>query len=88
MCGAAAARRASVLVEDVQAFPGHIACDLASRSDRCRCSMATWSPGVFDLDSPVVARFSAEDQACIEQAVRLWVQGSSLYGWPLPPAAR
>jgi GAF domain-containing protein len=78
-----------VLVEDVHAFPDHIACDSASRSELVVPVLAgDRLLGVFDLDSPVVGRFTIADQACIEQAVRLWVQGSVLDAWPLPPAAR
>ena len=88
VCGAAAARRASVLVEDVHAFPDHIACDSASRSELVVPVLdGDRLLGVFDLDSPLPARFTAADQACIEQAVRLWQQGSALDAWPLPPAA-
>jgi GAF domain-containing protein len=87
VCGAAAARRTSVLVEDVHAFPDHIACDSASRSELVVPVLAgDRLLGVFDLDSPVVGRFTPADQDCIEQAVRLWVQGSALDAWPLPPA--
>jgi L-methionine (R)-S-oxide reductase len=87
VCGAAAARRASVRVEDVHAFPGHIACDSASRSELVVPVLdGDRLLGVFDLDSPLPARFTEADQACIEQAVRLWVAGSALEAWPLPPA--
>jgi GAF domain-containing protein len=85
VCGAAAARRASVLVADVHAFPDHIACDSASRSELVVPVLdGERLLGVFDLDSPLPARFTVADQACLEQAVRLWVQGSALAGWPLP----
>jgi L-methionine (R)-S-oxide reductase len=67
VCGTAAARRQSVLVPDVHAFPGHIACDAVSRSelvvpllDRGRLL------GVLDLDSPDIARFDAEDRTGCE----------------------
>jgi GAF domain-containing protein len=85
VCGAAAARRASVLVADVHAFPDHIACDSASRSELVVPVLDDERLlGVFDLDSPLPARFTVADQDCLEQAVRLWVQGSALAGWPLP----
>lgn len=84
VCGAAAARRASIRVDDVHAFPDHIACDTASRSELVVPVLAGERLiGVFDLDSPHPAHFTAADQACIEQAVRLWVQGSALAAWPL-----
>jgi GAF domain-containing protein len=86
VCGAAAARRASLRVDDVHAFPDHIACDAASRSELVVPVLAGERLlGVFDLDSPLPARFTAADQDCIEQAVRLWVQGSALEAWPLTP---
>ena len=70
VCGTAAVRRESMLVPDVHAFPGHIACDAASRSElvvpliRDRTLI-----GVLDLDSPLPARFDARDQAGCEALV-------------------
>ncbi|TCJ41082.1 GAF domain-containing protein [Parafrankia sp. BMG5.11] len=67
VCGAAAASGATQLVPDVHAFPGHIACDAASRSElvvpvaRDRVVIA-----VIDLDSPLLARFDSEDAAGVE----------------------
>lgn len=67
VCGTAAARRATLLVPDVHAFPGHIACDAASNSeivvpliDDDRLI------GVLDLDSPRFGRFGAEDAKLLE----------------------
>src|SRR6195256_778154 len=63
VCGTAARERRSVLVPDVEAFPGHIACDSASRSELVVPLMAEGGLlGVLDLDSPDLARFDAEDQ--------------------------
>lgn len=71
VCGTAAQRRASVLVPDVHEFPGHIACDAASRSELVVPLLQSGLLlGVFDLDSPRAGRFGAADQAGIEQAVR------------------
>lgn len=72
VCGTAVARRQSVLVEDVQAFPGHIACDAASRSELV-VPLARGGDilGVIDLDSPHPARFDADDRAGIESVARL-----------------
>lgn len=67
VCGTAAESRETQLVADVGAFAGHIACDGASRSElvvpvlRERRTIA-----VIDLDSPLLARFDAADQAAIE----------------------
>jgi len=67
VCGTAAIRRESVLVPDVEAFPGHIACDTASRSELVVPLLADDRLlGVLDLDSPHLARFDAADQAGCE----------------------
>jgi GAF domain-containing protein len=67
VCGTAAERRRSVLVPDVAAFPGHIACDTASRSELVVPLLAgDQLLGVLDLDSPDLERFDAEDQAGCE----------------------
>jgi L-methionine (R)-S-oxide reductase len=70
VCGAAALRRQSVLVPDVHAFPGHIACDAASRSELVVPLVRDDRLiGVLDLDSPLPARFDAVDQAGCEALV-------------------
>ncbi|MDE0879227.1 MAG: GAF domain-containing protein [Sphingomonas bacterium] len=67
VCGAAAATRETQLVEDVHAFPGHIACDAASRSELVVPIVdGDRLVGVLDLDSPEVARFDDEDAAGCE----------------------
>jgi L-methionine (R)-S-oxide reductase len=67
VCGAAARQRRSILVPDVEAFPGHIACDVASRSELVVPLLRDGELlGVLDLDSPDLARFDAEDQAGCE----------------------
>jgi L-methionine (R)-S-oxide reductase len=67
VCGTAALERRSILVPDVAAFPGHIACDAASRSELVvplfRDGAVT---GVLDLDSPDLGRFDSDDQAGCE----------------------
>ncbi|TWB20502.1 GAF domain-containing protein [Nitrospirillum amazonense] len=81
VCGTAVERRQSVLVEDVHAFPGHIACDAASRSELVVPLILDGQVlGVIDLDSPNPARFDAQDQAGIEALAELFVTGSD---WPL-----
>ncbi|HWP94322.1 MAG TPA: GAF domain-containing protein [Gammaproteobacteria bacterium] len=68
VCGIAAARRETVLVEDVQAFPGHIACDAASRSEIVVPLVRRGELiGVLDLDSPERARFDAQDREGLER---------------------
>ena len=78
VCGTAVARMQSVLVEDVHAFPGHIACDAASRSELVVPLIREDSViGVIDLDSPRPSRFDAADQAGIEQVARLYLEASA-----------
>jgi L-methionine (R)-S-oxide reductase len=72
VCGTAAAERTTLLVEDVHAFPGHIACDAASRSELVVPVVSDGRLiGVLDLDSPEPARFDAEDAAGCEALVAL-----------------
>jgi L-methionine (R)-S-oxide reductase len=72
VCGTAAATRATQLVEDVHAFPGHIACDAASRSELVVPILdGDRVIAVIDLDSPTPARFDAEDAAGIEAIARM-----------------
>ena len=67
VCGAAARTRTTQRVEDVDAFPGHIACDSASRSELVVPLVKDGALfGVLDLDSPRTGRFDADDQAGIE----------------------
>ena len=73
VCGAAASTRTTQLIEDVHAFPGHIACDAASRSELVVPLVRDGAlVGVLDLDSPVPARFDVEDQVGIEAIARLF----------------
>lgn len=75
VCGTAAAERRSVLVPDVEAFPGHIACDAASRSELVVPLVdGDRLLGVLDLDSPTVGRFTVDDQVSCERIARLLVE--------------
>ena len=79
VCGAAVQRRAPVLVEDVHAFPGHIACDSASRSELVVPLMANGHVlGVIDLDSPSPSRFDADDQSGIERIAAIFLAASDI----------
>ena len=70
VCGAAARLRATQRVDDVHAFPGHIACDADSRSELVVPVIAQDRlVGVLDLDSPIPDRFTAADQAGTEALV-------------------
>lgn len=72
VCGTAAATLETQRVEDVHAFPGHIACDAASRSELVVPIVKDGALiGVLDLDSPSPARFDADDQAGCERLVQL-----------------
>lgn len=71
VCGTAARERRTVIVEDVHAFPGHIACDAASASEIVVPILIGGALlGVLDLDSPSRARFDAADAAGLEAFVR------------------
>ncbi len=75
VCGAAASQRVTQRIEDVDAFPGHIACDSASRSELVVPLVHNGDlVGVFDLDSPLLARFDAEDQAGLEAIAAVFVE--------------
>lgn len=70
VCGAAARTRTTQLVEDVHAFPGHIACDAASRSELVVPILdGNRLVGVLDLDSPSPARFTPADAAGAEALI-------------------
>jgi L-methionine (R)-S-oxide reductase len=74
VCGTAAERRATVLVEDVHAFPGHIACDSASNSEIViPLVLGTELLGVLDLDSPKLRRFGPADQRGLETLARIFL---------------
>jgi GAF domain-containing protein len=72
VCGTSAAEKRTVVVPDVEVFPGHIACDAASRSEvvvpMIRAGVLV---GVLDVDSPVADRFSQNDVALLEAVVNV-----------------
>jgi GAF domain-containing protein len=76
VCGRAAETRQTQVVPDVHAFPDHIACDAASRSEIVipLVSAAGELIGVLDLDSPKLARFDDEDRKGLEAVARLFVE--------------
>jgi L-methionine (R)-S-oxide reductase len=74
VCGTAAAERRTVLVKDVHAFPGHIACDEASRSEIVIPLMKSEGLlGVLDLDSPSLARFDEADRRGLERLAAIFL---------------
>ncbi|WP_028917585.1 GAF domain-containing protein [Pseudoxanthomonas sp. J35] len=75
VCGAAASTRQTQRVPDVHAFPGHIACDSASRSELVVPLLRDGElVGVFDLDSPEPDRFDADDQRGLEAIAAAFVE--------------
>lgn len=74
VCGMSAQTRQTVLVPDVHAFEGHIACDAASRSEIVVPVIQNgtlW--GVLDIDSPLLARFNETDRKYLEELVQIFV---------------
>lgn len=68
VCGTSAAKQESIIVPDVHAFSGHIACDSVSASELVVPIIKDGKLfGVIDIDSPLKARFSAEDKTIIEE---------------------
>jgi GAF domain-containing protein len=77
VCGTAAASRSTVVVPDVHAFPGHIACDSASRSELVvPVHFQGEVIGVLDLDSPSPARFDEQDARGLEAVVQALVEAT------------
>jgi L-methionine (R)-S-oxide reductase len=77
VCGTAVERAQSIVVEDVHAFPGHIACDAASRSELVVPLLRNGSVfGVIDLDSPTAGRFDAIDREGVEALAAIYVSAS------------
>lgn len=75
VCGAAARSRETQRIADVHAFPGHIACDAASRSELVvPLVRGDQLVGVFDLDSPLPDRFDEQDQQGLEAIARVFVE--------------
>ena len=75
VCGTAAATRQTQVVRDVHEFPGHIACDAASQSEIVVPLFdGDKLIGVWDVDSPEVARFDDEDRVGMERLANLYVE--------------
>jgi len=75
VCGTAVERRESIVVPDVNAFPGHIACDSDSRSELVVPLMqAAAIIGVLDLDSPSLARFDDADRVGCETLAAVFLR--------------
>lgn len=75
VCGSSAMQQQTLLVDDVHAFPGHIACDAASKSEIVIPLIKNNTViGVLDIDSPIEARFSKDDQLGLEQFVQTLIK--------------
>jgi L-methionine (R)-S-oxide reductase len=75
VCGRAAQTRETQVVPDVDAFPGHIACDSASRSEIVVPLQTAHGDliGVLDIDSPVLARFDDDDRRGLEEVAQIFI---------------
>ena len=73
VCGTAMRDRRTIVVPDVDKFPGHIACDTASRSEVV-VPVRDW--GVLDLDSPMPGRFDDDDARHLEALVKIFVEAT------------
>ncbi|WP_414042707.1 GAF domain-containing protein [Macrococcus animalis] len=72
VCGTAVSERKTMRIEDVNAFPGHIACDAASQSEIVVPIIINGDVfGVLDIDAPIKNRFDSEDQAGLETFVKV-----------------
>jgi L-methionine (R)-S-oxide reductase len=75
VCGTAAATRQTQVVRDVEAFPGHIPCDSASRAEIVVPLFdGERLIGVWDVDSPLLGRFDSEDRAGMERLAGIFVE--------------
>ena len=77
VCGTSAARRRTIVVPDVEAFPGHIACDAASRAEVVVPLLLDDDVlGVLDIDSPTKNRFTAADASGLERIAQALLEAS------------
>jgi GAF domain-containing protein len=81
VCGTAAAQRRTIVVPDVNAFPGHIACDAASQSEIVIPLIQDGDlVGVLDLDSPRAGRFDDLDARGLERVVAVFLGNTDVKG--------
>jgi GAF domain-containing protein len=77
VCGTTAVEKRTIVVPDVHAFPGHIACDSASASEIVLPLVVNGAVvGVFDIDSPVRGRFSDDDRVGLERMVAAFLDAT------------
>ena len=79
VCGTAAAERKTIVVADVNRFPGHIACDAASQSEIV-VPLLNWGKllGVLDIDSATVSRFDEDDRDGVESIVSVFLASQAI----------
>jgi L-methionine (R)-S-oxide reductase len=81
VCGTAAREQRTIVVQDVDSFPGHIACDSASRSEVVVPLVRAGKViGVIDLDSPSLRRFDDEDARAVEALAAIYLEASDTGG--------
>jgi L-methionine (R)-S-oxide reductase len=79
VCGTAAAKRETLIVPNVNKFPGHITCDAESKSEIVLPMVKDDGLiGVLDIDSPIYDRFDYEDQAGIERLLALLISKTDI----------
>ncbi len=83
VCGTAFSQKKTLRINDVHTFDGHIACDTASNSEIVIVLSNTLGEafGVLDVDSPKLARFSAQDQEFLERATEIVAGSVSKQNW-------
>jgi GAF domain-containing protein len=80
VCGAAAEQKKTIVVADVKKFPGHIACDAASRSEMVIPIIKKDGSlfGVLDIDSPLENRFGPEEKEIFEKVISVFTSATKL----------
>ncbi|MGA2062376.1 MAG: GAF domain-containing protein [Thermoguttaceae bacterium] len=74
VCGTATKERKTLVIPDVQKFPGHIACDTTSNSEIVVPLIKNNNLlGVLDIDSPILGRFDEEDQKGLERLAEIFI---------------
>ncbi|MDQ1921545.1 GAF domain-containing protein [Massilia pseudoviolaceinigra] len=80
VCGTCAQERRTIVVADVHAFEGHIACDSASNAEIVIPLLKDGQLyGVFDIDSPLLNRFSEEDRVGLEAMVQAFLDATDMH---------
>ena len=81
VCGKAAEKRETIIVEDVNEFEGHIACDPNSRSEIVvPIVIDNELIGVLDIDSPLPDRFNEEDKVGLESLLKILIENTDFEG--------